>query len=174
MSKSNKIVTPFTAHLVQFDTAVPFAEVIARLDIEVNKAGSTDVTTALRSAKTHKEYTSVVDRTAKKDFLYFMEFPHSKMLRFAEGFNQRGIISYTIGNPLLAQEILKCNPLAAYDIPPRILIVEHPGGSGCSVSYHLPSTIMGLPNGEEDPKLQAVLEVLDDKVERMVERITAE
>ncbi|KAF8974280.1 hypothetical protein BDZ97DRAFT_1911480 [Flammula alnicola] len=170
----SQTVTQFTAKLVEFDTTVPFAEVISRLDAEVNKAGSADITTTLKNVTSNKEFVSVVDKAAKKDFLYFSEFPHSKMLRFADGFDNRGIIAYTVGNPMIAKEILKYNPLAAYSIPPRILIIENPGGIGTSVSYHLPSAAMTLHDGEKHPYLQAVLESLDEKLERLVAKITAQ
>ncbi|KAF8974278.1 hypothetical protein BDZ97DRAFT_1772800 [Flammula alnicola] len=169
-----KIVTSFTAKLVKFETAVPFAEVISRLDVEVNKAGSSDIMATLRKVKNQEEFASVVGKTAEKDFLYFMEIPHHKLLKFVDGIDKPGIIVYTIGNPLIAQEMLKYNPLAAYSIPPRLLIIENPDGIGSSVSYHLPSTVMGLPDGENHPNLQAELEALDERLERLATKITAE
>jgi len=169
----SKTVTPFTAKLVKFDTTVPFAEVISRLDVEVNKAGSQDIMAKLRMVQSQQEFMSIVDRTAGNDFLYFMEIPHHKLLKFADGIEKPGIIAYTFGNPLVAQAILKYNPLAAYSIPPRLLILEKPDGTGSVVSYHLPSTVMGMPVGDNDPILQAELEALDQRVEKLAAKITA-
>jgi hypothetical protein len=67
MSKS---VIPFTAKLVKFDTDVPFAEVISRLNIAVNKEGSENIVARLRSTNTQDELTTVVnDTVGDSDFL---------------------------------------------------------------------------------------------------------
>ena len=97
--------------------------------------------------------------------------PHSKLLKFVDGVEKPRIVVYTVGNPIIAQKILKYNPLAAYSIPPRLLIIEEPQGT--TVSYHLPSTVMGVLHGENHPILQAELELLDGRVERLAAKITA-
>jgi uncharacterized protein (DUF302 family) len=102
-----------------------------------------------------------------------MEFQHHKLLKFADGINRPGIVVYTIGNPLFAQPIMIYNPFAAYSIPPRLLIIENPDGTGTTVSYHLPSSVMGMSVGENEPTLQIELEALDEKLEKLVQRITA-
>ncbi|KAF8879661.1 hypothetical protein CPB84DRAFT_1751602 [Gymnopilus junonius] len=167
----SKTIIPFTAKIVNFDTTLPFSEVISRLDVAINKAGSSDILGKLRTVKDQEEFMSVVNRaTVGQDFLYFWEVPHNILLEFADGNDKRGIVVYTFGNPIFAQAIVKCNPFAAYSIPPRLLIVEKPEGT--SVSYHLPSTVMSI-RGKNDPNLQAELEALDQKVERLVVKITA-
>jgi len=102
-----------------------------------------------------------------------MEIQHHKLLKLADGIDKPGIVVYTIGNPLFAQLIMKYNPLAAYNIPPRLLIIEKPDGTGTTVAYHLPSSVMGVPAGENEPTLQMELKALDEKVERLVRKITA-
>ena len=67
MSKS---VIPFTAKLVKFDTEVPFAEVISRLNSAVNKNGSGNIMARLKSTNTQDELSTVVnDTTGDSDFL---------------------------------------------------------------------------------------------------------
>ena len=89
-----------------------------------------------------------------------------------DGVKKPSALLYTIGNPLIAQMILKYNILAAYNIPPRLLILEKPDKIGTTVSYYLPSSIMGQPEGGEDPILHANLHNLDVRLETLVERIT--
>jgi len=101
-----------------------------------------------------------------------MEIQHHKLLKFADGIDRPSIVVYTIGNPLFAQPIMRYNPLAAYSIPLRLLVIEKPDGTGTTVSYHLPSSVMGTPVGENEPTLQMELETLDKKVEKLVQRIT--
>lgn len=102
-----------------------------------------------------------------------MEIQHHKLLKFADGIDKPGVVVYTVGNPLFAQSIMKYNLFAAYSIPPRLLVIDKPDGTGTTVSYHLPSSVMGMPVGENDPTLQIELEALDEKVEKLVQRITA-
>jgi hypothetical protein len=63
----SKTVTPFIASLVQFNTTVPFAEVIARLDVKVNKFASS--VAKLMLVKNQQELKSLVEEAAGTDFL---------------------------------------------------------------------------------------------------------
>lgn len=66
----SKTVIPFTAKLVKFDTDVPFAEVISRLNTAVNKEGSENIMARLKSTNTQDELTTVVNDTiGDSDFL---------------------------------------------------------------------------------------------------------
>jgi hypothetical protein len=58
----------------------------------------------------------------------------------------------------------------AYNIPPRLLILEKADGTGTDVLYHLPSSVMAL---NDDKMLKAAAEALDSKLEALVESITA-
>ena len=102
-----------------------------------------------------------------------MEFKYNKLLQeYTDGVKKPSALVYTIGNPLIAQKIIKYNVLAAYNIPPRLLILEKPDEIGTTVSYYLPSSVMGHPEGGEDPILHADLQDLDMKLETLVKRIT--
>jgi hypothetical protein len=59
----SKTVIPFTAKLVKFDTDVPFAEVISRLNIAVNKEGSGNIMAKLKLINTQDEFTTVINDT---------------------------------------------------------------------------------------------------------------
>lgn len=102
-----------------------------------------------------------------------MEFKfHRLLLENTDGVKELSTLVYTIGNPLIAQKIIKNNVFAAYNIPPRLLILEKPD-IGATVSYYLPSSVMGQPEGGEDPNLYASLQDLDIKLETLVKRITS-
>lgn len=66
----SKTIIPFTAEIVNFDTTLPFAEVISRLEVEINKAGSTDILGKLRNVQNQEEFMSVVNKTTGQDFLW--------------------------------------------------------------------------------------------------------
>ena len=65
-------IAEHTIKIVEVDTSVPFKEVIARLEDEVNKAGSAGVVEAMHSATTDDEFVAIIERTVKtgSDFLY--------------------------------------------------------------------------------------------------------
>ncbi|KJA30009.1 hypothetical protein HYPSUDRAFT_73490 [Hypholoma sublateritium FD-334 SS-4] len=169
---SSTTISEHTIKIVEVETGVPFKEVIARLDDEVNKAGSAGVVDALRGAATEEEFVAVIERTVKPgaDFLFFGALPLHSVLRFGVDSSGGGILVYTIGNPLIARGIIRANARAAYSIPPRLLVLEVNGGAGARVHYHLPSSVMG--GGEGVPGLDAQLLALDEKVARLVGRIT--
>jgi uncharacterized protein (DUF302 family) len=101
-----------------------------------------------------------------------MEFnSHRLLVDHTDGVKKPSTVVYTIGNPLIAQKIMKHNAFAAYSIPPRLLILGKPD-AGTTVSYYLPSSVMGQLEGGEDPILHARLQDLDNKLETLVKRIT--
>lgn len=101
-----------------------------------------------------------------------MEVRQHRLLEYTDGIQKPSSLLYTIGNPLIAQMILKYNILAAYNIPLRLLILEKPDEIGTVVSYYLPSSVLGQAEGDDDPVLHAGLQDLDIRLETLVERIT--
>lgn len=65
----NKNVTEAVIQLVQVDTTVPFSEVIARLDEEVNKSGSQGIIERFKKTQTQGQFVAAVENTIKSDFL---------------------------------------------------------------------------------------------------------
>jgi len=66
----SKTVIPVIARFVQFNTTIPFEDVIARLDTEVNKAASRDTILAKISlVKNQEQLKSAVEKAAGTDFL---------------------------------------------------------------------------------------------------------
>lgn len=68
---SSITISEHTIKIVEVETSVPFKEVIARLDDEVNKAGSAGVVDAMRGATSEEEFVAIIERTVKPgaDFL---------------------------------------------------------------------------------------------------------
>jgi uncharacterized protein (DUF302 family) len=180
------------AQLVQFDTQLPYDDVIARLQSQmINKDVSTQIITRFREARTQEDVEEIVgDTTRGLDFLYvrvyqfgsrfspmflpnryFGEFKHHKLLDIYRGVDDTPkAVVYTIGNPLIAQTILRHDIRAALEIPPRLLILEKPDRKGTQILYHLPSSVMTL---DGNPELVSAVEALDVKLEKLVSTITA-
>lgn len=72
---------------------------------------------------------------------------------------------YLVGNPHIANEMAKFDPLAALYAPPRVLIYSADGGT--CISYDLPSSVFGrLDNSEINP----IAIALDEKFETLAKR----
>ena len=54
--------------------------------------------------------------------------------------------AYTFGNPLLAQRMLKHDLTVALRVPPKLVIIEKPDGSGTVVTYDDPASVMVVPS----------------------------
>lgn len=100
-----------------------------------------------------------------------MQFNHSNWVDVYDGApNNPYAAVYVIGNPLIAQGIMRHDWRSAYNIPPRLLILEKADRTGTQVIYHLPSSIMALTS--EDDLFAASIS-LDAKVQDLVTRITS-
>ncbi|KAG5343077.1 hypothetical protein C0989_000067 [Termitomyces sp. Mn162] len=186
-----KTTAAFTAQLVTYETTLPFKEVIARLDAEVNKseAGGA-LMMKVMAAKTKKEIVDgITGALADKDFVwvlftvcqsnsetnkgdrYFFEMNHDKWMNiYHEAEDTPPAVVYTIGNPFLAETFMRHDIRAGYNIPPRLMVVHNANVSLTTVFYHLPSSLVMSDNEE----VMRAIRVVDDKLERMITRVTAD
>jgi len=165
----SKIVTSHTLRIVTFNTTLPFSEVISRLDKQIAKGTASGFTGGSSRATSKEELQSQVDSiVGPSGFLYFNEFNHGNWLQLYS--SSPRVIVYVLGNPTIAQTMLQYDLRGAYNIPPRLLILEKADGTGTDVLYHLPSSVMAL---DDDKMLKAAAEALDSKLEALVESITA-
>ncbi|KAG6900929.1 hypothetical protein C0993_004366 [Termitomyces sp. T159_Od127] len=167
-----KTTTAFTAQMVTYETTLPFTEVIARLDAEVNKPDARGLLLAMGSAQTKQDFVDVVTgATGGKDFAYFFEMNHHKWLNvYHEAPRTPPAVVYTIGNPLIAETFLRHDVRAGYCVPPRLMVVQNADASLTTVFYHLPSSLVVSDSDE----VMDALRVVDGKLERMITRVTTE
>ncbi|KAJ6539285.1 hypothetical protein B0H19DRAFT_1178180 [Mycena capillaripes] len=161
-----KTVTSHTLQLVTFSTTIPFSQVISRLDKQIGKGNPGSI----GGATTKEQLQTLVDnKVGPSGFLYFNEFNHGNWLQLFSSSPQ--VVVYVLGNPIIAQTMLQYDLRGAYNIPPRLLVLEKADGTGTDVLYHLPSSVMSLGDKE---LLKAAAEALDKKLEALVESITSE
>ncbi|KAJ7507738.1 hypothetical protein B0H11DRAFT_1793368 [Mycena galericulata] len=164
-----KTITSHLLQLVTFSTTLAVAQVISRLDEEIGKPATPGKSGLLRGSTSKEELQQRVNSViGPSGFLYFDEFNHSAWLQLYSSTPR--VVVYVIGNPLIAQTMLQFDVRGAYNIPPRLLILEKADGTGTDVIYHLPSSVMVLSDNE---MLKAAAEALDSKLESLVEKITA-
>ena len=77
-------------------------------------------------------------------------------------------VVFTLGNPLIAKDIMKHTMEAGLNIPPKVLVQATPTG-GTRILYDLPSSTFGP--GSVNPELKGLLEGLDNKLEKMIRRV---
>ncbi|THV08618.1 TT1751-like protein [Dendrothele bispora CBS 962.96] len=165
----SKTITPFTAQLVTFDSDLPFAQVCERLESEVNKSASAGLFSAISSSKSKEELEEAVSKiSGGNDFVYFLQIRHDGWLKLYNEQTPPAIL-YTIGNPVIAQTMLKHDLRGAYNIPPRVLVLGKLDGSGTNVIYHLPSSVIAL---NDNPELKEAALALDEKLDRLITKVT--
>ncbi|KAJ7179935.1 hypothetical protein C8R43DRAFT_382814 [Mycena crocata] len=166
-----KTVSSHSLQIVTFSTSLTVSEVISRLDAQIGKGTMPGLTPTLTGGSTSKDelQTRVNSAVGPSGFLYFNEFNHGNWLQLYS--STRRVVVYVLGNPIIAQTMLQYDLRGAYNIPPRLLVLEKADGTGTDVIYHLPSSVMVLEDDNEE--LKAAAKVLDSKLESLVEKITA-
>ncbi|KAG6905495.1 hypothetical protein DXG01_002378 [Tephrocybe rancida] len=169
-----KTTTSFTAQTITYETTLPYTEVIARLDAEVNKAGAvaSQFIPRLRDVQSKQDLEDLVSEVAgDNDFIYFLEMNHYKWMNAYIGSNiTPPSVVYTIGNPIYAETFMRYDIRSGYSIPPRLMVVQGANDSLTTVFYHLPSSLVVSDNEE----LMAAIRIVDDKLEQMITRVTTE
>ncbi|KAI0340218.1 hypothetical protein BDW22DRAFT_1360762 [Trametopsis cervina] len=80
-------------------------------------------------------------------------------------------VVFTLGNPLLAKEIMKYDMEAGLHIPPQMIVQQTEKG-GTKISYDVPSTIM--PGAKKPSKgMMASMKTVDQKLEKLVRKVLA-
>ena len=117
----------------------------------------------------------LIPRASILQIRYFLDIRHHPWLNTYHRIKTTPCtVLYTVGNPLIAQAILRYDLRAGLYIPPRLLVQEKADGKGTMVMYQLPSSVMVIPNdkGEvETEELRKAVESLDNKFEALVKKI---
>ncbi|EMD35943.1 hypothetical protein CERSUDRAFT_115892 [Gelatoporia subvermispora B] len=174
----DKRTIQFTAQRVIYDTSAPVSTVCARLDEELHRSeDGTSVINVMNSSKSREELESGIQGiTRGHDFMFFGAIKHHDWLNAWTGNTTNPVPEihvYTLGNPLIAQTMLRHELATGLHVPPRILVLEKEDRSGTLVVYDLPSSIIspGL-SGRVNEELKKAAEGLDEKLERLVTKVT--
>ncbi|OCH84462.1 hypothetical protein OBBRIDRAFT_808226 [Obba rivulosa] len=169
----------FPATRVVFETPTPAATVCARLDEELHRGDDSQAALkAALSAQNKEELEKNIQALSHgNDFLFFGAIPHHTWFNAYMGTTDAAplTITYTLGNPLIAQTMLRHSLVAGLHVPPRVLVLERADGNGTRIVYDLPSSIIapGLAGGPHE-ELREAAEALDAKLERLIAKVTRE
>jgi len=174
MSKS---VDELTVKRIVYETTLPVDKVIARLDEELSrdKAGM-NVVRLLQTSKSREDIEQGLQNiSGGNDFVLFASMKFHDWRAACKGTTDLPkMISYTFGNPLVAETMLQYDPFATLHVPLRLLVVEKADRSGTQVVYLQPSSVIVVPvDGKVNEDLQAAAEALDVKVERLMKKVTS-
>ncbi|KAI0697435.1 hypothetical protein BC835DRAFT_1413671 [Cytidiella melzeri] len=156
----------------------PFEAVISALNTELNKDNaSPSISRVLARAKTRAELEQGVRALTegKRDFVLFAAGSHSKWMNtyYAGERMFPQTVVFTIGNPLLAKDVLRHDMAAGLDLPPKLLVQETESG-GTMILYNLPSSFLPAGDGQPNSEMKVALEDLDRKFEMLARKVLSD
>ena len=105
-------------------------------------------------------------RLGPSGFMKFFEVDHGPWMAL-DGVKVKSK-QYVIGNPLIARMIVPHDPAAGFYVPVRVGVYEDKQGKAW-LQYDRPSASLGL---SQDPRIDDVGRLLDDKLARLAEMAT--
>src|SRR5580658_4571036 len=142
----------YTVQHNEHSTQRGFEEVVRTFEAalgSVEDGALTGIAASSRSAAEFEE--RVRSREGSSGFMRFLTVDHGGwMSHYGSGARSR---MYTIGNPLIAQTMLRHSVAAGLNVPIRLLIYEdiERGTTGVTtrLAYDLPSSLMSVLGGDE-------------------------
>ena len=137
-----------------------FEEVVSAFESAVGSVEDTGFPALLASTKSAEEFeASVQSRAGSSGFMRFLTVDHGAWLTRI-GLKARARM-YTIGNPLIAQTMLKHDTAAGLNVPVRLMIYEDAASRTTRLAYDLPSSLI---SGLKNTKVTAAAQKLDAKL----------
>jgi uncharacterized protein (DUF302 family) len=150
----------FRAHHNEHVSSQPFEEVVNAFESAVGSVEESGFPALLASSKSAEQFESRVrSREGASGFMRFLTVDHGAWLARI-GLNAKARM-YTIGNPLIAQTMLKHDIAAGLNVPVRLMIYEDAASRTTRLAYDLPSSLM---SGLQNEKVAAAAKKLDAKL----------
>src|SRR5213080_1939767 len=150
----------FTVHHNEHVSSRPFEEVVNAFESAVGSVEDTGFAVLVASTKSAEEFESQVkSREGSSGFMRFLTVDHGAWLPRI-GLNAKARM-YTIGNPLIAQTMLKHDIAAGLNVPVRLMIYEDAVTRTTGLAYDLPSSLM---SGLQNERVAAAAKKLDAKL----------
>src|SRR6266699_4243879 len=152
--------TMFTVHHNEHVSSRSFEEVVNAFESAVGSVEDTGFAVLVASMKSAEEFESQVkSRESTSGFMRFLTVDHGAWIARV-GVNAKARM-YTIGNPLIAQTMLKHDIAAGLNVPVRLMIYEDAVSRTTRLAYDLPSSLM---SGLQNEKVAAAAKKLDAKL----------
>jgi uncharacterized protein (DUF302 family) len=137
-----------------------FDEVVRAFEAALGSVEDGGLREIAASARNTEEFEERVRaREGSSGFMRFLTVDHGGwMSRYGSGARSR---MYTIGNPLIAQTMLRHSVAAGLNVPIRLLIYEDVESGTTRLTYDLPSSLMSVLQNDE---VMAAARKLDAKL----------
>ena len=162
-------IQSFEARRVRVESTRSFEEVLLNLQQVVGKTtipqGSPQEPGEVPTREQFEQ--AIQSQVGESDFTLFFAMDYGQWLPLFG--IQRKVMRWILGNPLIAITMIQHDITASLFAPVELLLVENESGEGSTVIYDLPSSLMVI---EPNPALLAAARVLDQKLEKLVSRVT--
>ncbi len=160
-------IESFTAQHIEFVSAHPFAATIERFEAATGDLDSTALAKELAASANAEDFAKRIHAyESTSGFMRFQLFDHGGWLGLY-GIHAKCRL-YILGNPLIAQTMLKHDIRAGLNVPVRLVVYEAKDGE-VRLGYDLPSSLMSRLHHAE---VTAAAEKLDAKLAALAAQVT--
>jgi uncharacterized protein (DUF302 family) len=162
------MIKEFTGRYQVHESSRSFAVVIAALEAAVGSVENEAFDREVSEARDPSGFeTRMHAHESTSGFMRFHTIDHGAWLA-ALGSSGRAKM-YTIGNPLIAQTMIKHDLGVGLNVPIRIAVYEEPSSGKVRVAYNLPSSLMSALGNKE---VSAAALALDAKLIALAEKVS--
>ena len=158
--------THITVDHIRVEADKPFDQVVKTFEQQLGRYDREGVKSAIAREDAEQAKAKIQAMVGPSGFMLFTTSDHGELLRLA-GQNKKAI-QYVVGNPLFAMEMTRHDLRSSLYAPLRVLIYENEHGKTC-LEYDKPSSLFGQFG---NAKVTDVAQMLDQKMERLVEKAT--
>jgi uncharacterized protein (DUF302 family) len=152
----------------EFSSQRTFDDVVATFEAAIGQGDGKTFQTIVDQTTSASDFADRI-RAAEgsSGFILFLKVEHGLWLARV-GIGGRATM-YTIGNPLIAQTMIRHNIKVGLNVPVRILIYEDAVAKTGHIGYDLPSSLMARLKNEQ---ITAAAKLLDDKLAALARHCT--
>ncbi|WOJ88716.1 DUF302 domain-containing protein [Methylocapsa polymorpha] len=152
------MIDEFTVRHHEHISARSFDEVIAAFEAALGSVENGELQDDIEAARSPSDFEARVQlREGASGFMRFMTVDHGAWLARIELKAKARL--YTIGNPLIAQTMIKHELGAGLNVPVRLMIYEDAGSKTVRLAYDLPSSLMSHLDNEHVAEAARKLDV---------------
>jgi uncharacterized protein (DUF302 family) len=157
--------TEFTGVRLEVDTPLSIDELQERLRRLMGRVDIAELRALAQESDSEVAFTREVETrfVGEGGFMLFTEFDHSWISRFGI---RRRVLRWLLGNPLIAITMLRHDVTAGLFVPVEILLTDRESGSGSTITYLRPSSLIAATN----PSLLGAASALDNKLAAFITR----
>jgi uncharacterized protein (DUF302 family) len=159
----------YVVHHIEHISSHTFDQVVADFEALVGHVEDGAFHRLAATANNQEDFKrGVHEHEGKSGFMQFLLVDHGAWLPHV-GINGKKARMYTIGNPLIAETMLKHDLRVGLNVPVRLLIYENSTDGTVRLAYDLPSSLMSRLKNED---VTTAARKLDAKLQDLCERAT--